>query len=261
MIKLLHKLKSRRGFTIVELIVVVAVIAIVAAMIMPTFDTRKANIEKAKSASHDMYNVMQSIFTKYSLYEAPLSIPLKSETTPTASSYIHFFKKVGGNYPCKAGATSFPDMPDTCDLFIEVAAKGGVIGEVNVGNTFETLLKRGSDVKGSALGELLKNDLETRIDLHDGYYYVKISYEKVAPVAPATTTDEVNPVKVSFAAFSEKQLPDFAGDWDQYVQKNLLFNWTGSYTTQKRIVGVFAPYVSNASGEDRSIGQRGTILG
>lgn len=261
MIKLLHKFRSRRGFTIVELLIVVAVIAVIAAMVMPSLDTRKANIEKAISASHDMYNVMQSIFTKYSLYEAPLSIPLKSETTPTASSYIHYFKKVGGNYPCKAGTTSFPDMPDTCDLFIEVTAKGGVIGEVNVGNTFETLLKRGSDVKNSALGNLLKNDLETRIDLHDGYYYVKVSYEKVAPIPPATTTDEVNPVRVSFAAFSEKQLPDCAGDWGDYTQNNLLFNWTGSYTTKKRIVGVFSPYVSNSSGEDRSLGMGGTVLG
>lgn len=261
MIKFLQKMRTRRGFTLVELIIVVAVIAVLAAIILPSLDTRRANKEKARSASRDMYNAMQSIFTKYSLYEAALSIPLKSEKTPTDTSYIHFFKKVGGNFPCKAGAVSFPDMPETCDLFIEVAAKGGVIGDVNVGNTFEDLLKRGDNVKDSALGDLLKNDLETRIDLHDGYYYVKVSYKAVAPEPPATTTDKVNTVKIGFAAFSEKQFPTFAGDWDEYVKQNLLFNWTESYTTAKRIVGVFSPYVSNAAGEDRSLGLKGTVLG
>lgn len=261
MIKILHKIRSRRGFTMVELIIVVLIIAVAAAMLLPSFDTRKSNIDKAISASHDMYNVMQSIFIKYSLYEAPLSIPLKSEETPTASSYIHFFKKVGGNYPCKAGVTSFPDMPETCDLFIEVDAKGGVINAVNVGNTFEDLLKRGDNVKDSALGDLLKSDLESRITVVDGCYYVKVRYEAVPIVPPATTTSEVNTIKVCFAAFSEKQFPDCTGDWATYQTKNLLFNWTGNYTTPKRIVGVFAPYVTNGEGEDRSLGMRGTMLG
>ncbi|MDE7361695.1 MAG: prepilin-type N-terminal cleavage/methylation domain-containing protein [Oscillospiraceae bacterium] len=261
MIKFLHRMRSRRGFTVAELIVVVAIIAVVATMLLPTFDTRKSNIDKAISASHDMYNVMQSIFTKYSLYEGPLNLTLKSEETPTATSYIHFFKKVGGNYPCKAGATSFPDMPETCELFIEVDAKGGIINSVNVGNTFEDLLKRGDNVKDSSLGRQLKNDLETRISAYDGYYLVKVRYEAVAPTPPETTTDEVNTVRICFAAFSEKQFPQCTGSWSEYASKNLLFNWTGSYTTAKRIVGVFSPYVANAEGEDRSLGQRGTVLG
>lgn len=261
MIKLLQKMRSRRGFTIAELIIVIMVIAILAVMILPTLDSKKATIEGYISASQDMYIAMQSVFTKYSLTEAPLSLGLKAESTPTDGSYIHFFKKVGGNYPCKAGGTSFPDMPETCDLFIEVTAKGGVIGDVYVGNSFKDLLARGDNVKDTALGELLKNDIDAKVDLHDGYYYVKVSYEAVAPVLPATTTDEINTVKVNFAAFSEKQFPTYSGDWGDYVNQNLQFSYNKSYTTARLIVGVFGPLTTNGAGETHPLGGRGTVLG
>lgn len=284
MIKQLQKMRKKRGFTLVELIIVIAVIAILAAMILPSLDTQKAVIDDAKSASRDMYNVAQSIFTKYSLTEAPLNLGLKAagneaekDDTIDYTESVRFYKKAGGNFPCKTGAISVTDMPETTELFIEVVAKKGVITEVNVASSeksgddddlgysptaLKTLLMRGTDTQNTTFGKVFKGDLESRMDIHEGFYYIYVNYTAPAKVAgkPAAYT---NPVKVVYAAYTKNRLPQLSGlsAWNSYRLDYLDFT-NGSYVNkQNQIIGVFGAQVKRSGSESQDRGIKNTSLG
>ncbi len=283
MIKGLQRMKARRGFTMIELIVVIAIIAIIAAMILPSLDTKKAAIDDANSASRDMYNVAQSIFTKYSLTEAPLSLGLKSvgneaekDNTKTYSESVRFYKKAGGNFPCKAGKITVSDMPESTELFIEVVAEKGEIAEVNVASSdnagfadmfyspkaMKTLLMRGTGTKDTAFGKIFKNDLETRIDVHQGYYYIYVNY--TAP--PKVGTDPApytNPVKVKYAAYSKARLPQLSseGAWNSYSMNYLDFSKGNYQNKQGQIIGVFGAQVTRSGFTPLDRGTKNTSLG
>ncbi|MBD5129029.1 MAG: prepilin-type N-terminal cleavage/methylation domain-containing protein [Ruminococcaceae bacterium] len=269
MIKRLQIFKAKRGFTMIELIVVIAIIAILAAMILPGLNTRKAAVDEACSAARDMYNVAQSIFTKYSLTEAPLNLGLKNEgneaekdSSKTYSECVRFYKKAGGNFPCTPGTITVSDLPKDTDLYIEVCAEKGIITEVNVAaaapdsdNTaFQTLLKRGEDTKDTIFGTAFKNDLETRLDIHEGYYYIKVNYTAPPAVGP-NPAEYVNPVKVAMSSYSKTRLPIFGGGgWGDYETQHLFFH-QHCFTKDSLIIGVFSPYTAG-----KTIGDEGTYL-
>lgn len=247
MIRLLQKTKAKRGFTMIELIIVIAVIAILAAMILPSLDTKKAKIEEACSASRDLYNAAQSLFTKYSLYEAPLSLQLKAlgveaenDSTKDYTEYVRFYKKAGGNFPCTPGTITVSDMPATADLYIELVTKDGIIQTVYMANTFAALLQHGEDTTDTVFGTLFRNDLETRVDVREGYYYLQVSYKK-PPAVGLVEADYVNPVMVKLASYSMNPLPAFDGsDWAAYETEHLFFS-QHCITKDGLIRGVFAP--------------------
>lgn len=278
MIKQLQKLRTKRGFTMIELIVVIAIIAILAAMILPSLDTKKAAIDDANSAARDMYNVAQSIFTKYSLTEAPLNLRLKNEgneaekdSTKAYDECIRFYKKAGGNFPCTPGTITVSEMPKSTELYIEVCAENGVISEVNTAasapaasrgscaSAFETLLQRGTATQNTAIGLVFKGDLESRMDVHGGYYYIRASYT-APPKVGGKDADYVNPVKVTFVAYSKSRLPKDTGAWADYVTANLTF--TQNYINKNNnIIGVFGGVIYNIDSSQNAVrGVKGTTI-
>lgn len=279
MIRSLQKMKAKRGFTMVELIVILAVLAILAAMILPGLDTTKALKKEANSAARDMYNVAQSIFTKYSLYEAPLNLQLKASGNTAEkdgseySECVRFYKKAGGNFPCFPGTISVSDMPKSTELYMEIVVSEGSIDEVNVaasspapsrGSTataFLTLMQRGTATQNSTFGIIFMNDLESRMDVHDGYYYLRVNYTAPTPIPPATTADYVNPIKVVFAAYTKNQLPTCTSAWSDYEAKNLTFT-KQNQNAENQIIGVFGGeiYTTDIS-QKAERGVKGTTLG
>lgn len=274
---------ARRGFTMMELIVAIAIIGILAAMILPSLDTKKAAIDDANSASRDMYNAAQSLFTKYSLTEAPLNLGLKAEgneaekdSTKQYTECVRFYKKAGGNFPCKTGTITMTDMPATTELFIEVVAEKGEITEVNVAasdntgsadmfyspNAMKTLLMRGAATKDTMFGEIFKNDLETRIDLHQGFYYIYVNYT-APPMDGLNPAAYTNPVKVNYAAYTKTRLPQLSSEtaWNGYRLNYLDFSKGNYLNRQGQVIGVFGAQVTRPGFTPLDRGTMRTSLG
>lgn len=256
MIQTLQKLKAKKGFTIVELVVVLAIIAVLVAVIVPGLSTRKAKISEANSAARDFYTAVQSIMTKYSLYDGPLSAAYMAN--PDLGD-IRYFEKLGGNYPYKRGTTA-GDAPATASLYIEVCIEKGLMTDVvtYTAEATETvgmyqIATRNSNYVNNECGRLLKAELENRIHYRDGYYYAKVKYESKISGIPSKM--EAETVKVEYAGFCVNRLPLATGGVTNYINENLTFG-AGDYELNNgEVFGVFAKHNGTST-----VGLVGTTL-
>ncbi len=215
-------LQSKKGFTLIELIVVLAILGVMMAIILPNINVRQRRINAANSTARDFYAAVQSVFTKYSLYEAklfPYYVPENSEISYDAANdpnlrYMTYYPSLNGNYPFDP-TTIKGDMPESTDLYLEIAAKNGQIQHTYVaayarsGGVNGMVMLCGHPTAGTdnAFGQLLAAELKDRISYQDGFYYAKISYTAPAATVGAPSKQDTDTVKVAFTAYMRHELP------------------------------------------------------
>lgn len=227
MIQRLQKAQRKKGFTMIELVVVIAIIGVLAAIILPNLDNRRDRINDARSAARDFYNSAQAVFTKYAMYEAPLNIAYKTDADLAKSQYIWFYSSVGGNYPRNADdpAVSAPEAaekPGSIKLYIEAVALNGDITHTYMACDQEKFFKKATGVD-TDFGKIFANDIETRTELHDGFYYIQVSYEPIVMDAADPSKNLPGTVKVDCAAFMPRELPAMTGTLSEYQTAALFF--------------------------------------
>lgn len=262
MIKKLQSLKARKGFTIIELIVVIAIIGVLMAMIFPMLNNRDARVNEANSAARDFYAAVQTVMAKFSMYEGPLSPQFAANLD---LGDMRYYEKLGGNYPFKKGTTA-GDAPATTSLYIEFQTKNNEILDIYTcavvaadtsysdGIGLYNLCLRADTNKNTEFAQCLKSEIESRINYQDGYYYAKVTYKNImTSTIPAKM--EAETVKVEYAGYSRKPLPTPSGDFLAFKNANMYFG-KNFELRNGQIFGVCAP-VSSAG---IVLGSEGTVL-
>lgn len=213
----------------VELIVVIAIIAVMSATVIVGLDTRKAKIEEANTAASDFYNAIQAEFTNFQMFDGPLTMTLNNAYdniltlgTNSPNGGIKYYPWAGGNYPFAGeiinNETHANGKPKDAAVFVEICARGGVLRHVNYANSLETLLTMkgavGSGNTDAQLCLVLATEMKERMEYRDGYYYARIEYKKPSVVNPTEYDYRNAGVKVSWAAYSQDELTD---DEDSYT--------------------------------------------
>lgn len=264
MIKRLQKLKARRGFTMIELIVVIAIIAVMSATVIVGLNTNKSKIEEANTAAADFYTAIQAEFTNFQMFDGPLTMTLNKAYndnifnlgTNSDNGGIKYYPWAGGNYPFSGlvvgGETHANGKPKAAAVFVEICARGGMLRHVNYANELETLLTMkgaiGSGNTNAQLCLVLANEMKDRMEYRDGYYYARISYTPPTWDAghPPSGYDFRNvSVHVSWAAFSKDELTEDEATYT-FGRNNV--------SLDGHIVGV------HADAEHRLLGNKGTHL-
>ncbi len=265
-------LQSKKGFSLIELIVVLAILGVMMAIILPNINLRERQISAANSTARDFYAAVQSVFTKYSLYEAklfPYYVPENTEITYDPDNdpnmkYMCYYPALNGNYPFDP-QTVKGDMPVSTDLYLEITAKNGQIQHTNVAayardrgiaGMFMLCGKSASNID-TEFGKLLATELAGRIDYQDGFYYAKISYTApAAAVGGVVSKQDTDTVKVMFTAYTKHELPLASGASSTYENANLVFG-ADNVLSSGEICGTCAAWDST---NNNFVGRVGTKL-
>lgn len=196
MIRYFQNLKAKKGFTMVELIIVIAIIGVLIAIVAPLFSTDDARKDAADIYASDCYSGLQYNFTRYQKTEAPIT-PLLA--LPAEQTYLKFNSDVGGNVL-------------TSTIYIEIKYNQG-IKYVHVNSDMFELTKLGEDASSTALEKLIENDMNDIVNGgSNGYYYAKVTMD----------TTNYN-LKVMTVHFTEARLPAFNGNYNLYTMDNMKF--------------------------------------
>ena len=210
MIRYLQRLKAKKGFTVIELIVVIAIIGVLTAVIVSNAGTDREKKQSAYNAAQDFYSTVQYSFTIYMKYESDLSLAIKNETASINSSdkIIKYHSKLNGNYP------------QNKMTFIKMFIDKNQIKYVQTFTALKDMLSENTTVCRNKFDELLLNDFGTLMESNvDGYYYALVTFEG----AGADPTQA--PVKVHSAYYSPNPFTEVNGATDgvDYRINNLKF--------------------------------------
>lgn len=105
---------NKKGFTIVELVIVIAVIAILAAVLIPTFSSVIANANKSSALQE----------SKTALTNVTMSEQLRTDGGDLAKKNVYF---VGSKYVCVCKAGGKMDADATTDIKTDIATTAKLI--------------------------------------------------------------------------------------------------------------------------------------
>lgn len=240
---------AKRGFTMIELIVVIAIIAVMATAIVVGMDTKSSKVKEANSTASDFYSALQTEFTNFQMFDGPLTATLnnayKTFTTMSAddpNGGIKYYPAVGGNYPFEGetsdGETHENGVPKTATVYLKLYASGNILRRVNYSNNLATLC--GMSDAGNEDAQLcivLKEGMKDRMTFKGGYYYAKVKYTPptLSPGGYLSKYDYRScGVMVEWAAYTPKEITSNA-DTSTFKSNNVLRNGAicGVQTTSK----------------------------
>ena len=231
----MRKILRKKGFTILELIVVFAIIAVLVAMIVPTLSSRDSNKHASMMAARDFYSATQHLFTKYSKYEGELYPGQMDESgTLDTEKLINYDKTLGGNYPTNLYICLAMCVRNGEIAYIDATgANNPTIAEM-------TLYKQGNIDKETSFEQMLKKDIKPLFAQKDGIYYAYIFFRNNATLIPEATGN-TNTVRVLAAAYSPTELPPCGDDYNDYMAKYLLLRENG-YSANEDFLGVCSSF-------------------
>lgn len=236
MLRFLQKLKAKKGFTIIELVVVIVIIAVLMAVILPMLSTERSKVRDACSTATDFYAAVQTVMTKFSTYDAPLSAAFSAKEESNQPGIIRYYAKMGGSYPYdKTASITDHEYPAATSMYIMLYAKNDQIKTVGVVSRaksksstdpgFFRLLQRNAADRSTEFGKEFIKEIEQRIRFRDGYYYARVDFIPPTNADKTINKDEISTetARVVYAAYCRKELPQATGSPSSFENGNLYF--------------------------------------
>lgn len=209
MIKYLQRMRAKKGFTIIELVVVIAIIGVLIAIIVPNLSNDSAKAQAADTNATTFYSAVQYCFTKYAKYEAELSLDIKADTS--SQEYIRYFASANGNYP--VNKVTYIEMKTNSD---------GEVQYVHLAKSLGDLLTNSSTTNTNLFAEVLAKDIQNVFHSEEeGYYFAYVYFEDASTALTATN----NTIRVEMTHYTTEDIPSPSSpSFDAaYATNNLMF--------------------------------------
>ena len=177
MIRYLHTMRAKKGFTMVELIIVIAIIAVLAAMVFPLFSNDDAKRDTAEVYASDFYASLQYCMTRYQKTDYHINTEMAQAAADykadnTKNPYIVYDETKGQNV-CAVPHSAIAAY----NIYLEAYNDRG-IKYVKLAYSLQNLLNDTATTSDIAAERLLQDDLEDIVnDMGEGYYYAVINYD------------------------------------------------------------------------------------
>lgn len=242
MIQRLQRLRSKRGFTMIELIVVIAIIAVMVGTLLAGSSGRREKIIEANSTASDFYATLQAEFTGLQMFDGPITMRLLNEVyapvtggpaaIPKNGNFggLKYYPYAKGNYPCEevpAGEDFRKAKPKTAHLYVKVYVFGGTLRRVNYANDLANILGMSGEgnAKSAELCLVLEQEMKERMQYNDGYYYARVSYTAPTGDPAGLSSGDYSSVsvRVDWAAYCPKEITS-ASNSNTFQAQNVLKN-------------------------------------
>ena len=211
----MRRFLRKKGFSLVELIVVIAIIAVLLAMIVPSLSSRDANKKASILAARDFYSATQNLFSKYSKYEDYIYYGQKDET----GKLIDYNKQLGGNYPAKKYLGVAMSVKKSKIEYVDIVGDDSAI-------ICEMRLYGKSGVSDETdFEKMFAKDIEPLFLQQDGIYYAYLTFSSNADTI--NNIANTNTVKVLASGYCPSDLPPCGTDYDAFRNKYLLLEDNG----------------------------------
>lgn len=223
----MRRILGKKGFTLLELVIVIAIIGVLTAMIVPNLSTSEQRKKAAVSGAKDFYSAAQYLVTKYSRYEGYLSDEMKQQQLGNdaknlkADSIMLYDKTLFGNYPPHDYVMISMAVRRSEIVYVNaVCADSPAECEEKIFRQ-EGLTVVDGKYEMTPFERVFLQDVDPLFEQQDGVYYVTIKAEGYRNV---TLDSATNPsMRVVLAGFSSDELPIASGEFSKYQTDVLLF--------------------------------------
>lgn len=214
MIKYLQNMKRKRGFTIIELIVVVAIIAVLAAIIVPGLNGKNEKIRAANMHASDFYSGIQYVMTHFQMTESYITPEIGMKNTTDPQAFVTYAQTYGQN------VLVFPYT------YIYVKVDSNTDLTVNVGRTYSEMLDTTEIATETLFEKAIREQLSNVLKAdYTGYCYALV-YNGGSQVNLGTRelTGSPQNIRVITTHFMFDELPTVSGSATDYINDNLMFS-------------------------------------
>lgn len=215
MIKYLQGLRRKRGFTIIELVVVLAIIGVLAAIILPSLSGKSEKVRAANMHARDFYSGIQYVMTHFQMTESYVTPEIGfAEKAGTTQAFVKYAQEYGQN------VLVFPYT------YIYVRVNNNTQLTVNVGRTYSEMIDTTAIATETLFEKAIREQLAKVLKAdYEGYCYALV-YNGGTNVNISTrdVTGTPQNIRVITTHFMSDELPAVTGSSDDYINNNLMFS-------------------------------------